>query len=97
MRKKTVLEDLDAKISLILEKYTLMKSEKLSLEEENKRLKSDFNLLKEAFQAKNQEIEKLQEEEELKDLELEDIVHRINKVIGLVNEKTESVAWKFDF
>jgi len=92
MRKKTVLEDLDAKISLILEKYTLMKSEKLSLEEENKRLKSDFNLLKEAFQAKNQEIEKLQEEEELKDLELEDIVHRINKVIGLVNEKTESVA-----
>ncbi|RUM71468.1 MAG: hypothetical protein DSZ07_00355 [Sulfurovum sp.] len=92
MIKKTVLEDLDAKISLILEKYTLMKSEKLSLEEENKRLKSDFNLLKEAFQAKNQEIEKLQEEEELKDLELEDIVHRINKVIGLVNEKEESVA-----
>jgi len=92
MRKKTVLEDLDAKISLILEKYTLMKGEKLSLEEENNRLKSDFNLLKEAFQAKNQEIEKLQEEEELKDLELEDIVHRINKVIGLVNEKEESVA-----
>jgi len=92
MIKKTVLEELDAKISLILEKYTLMKSEKLSLEEENKRLKSDFNLLKEAFQAKNQEIEKLQEEDELKDLELEDIVHRINKVIGLVNEKEEYVA-----
>jgi predicted nucleic acid-binding Zn-ribbon protein len=92
MRNKTVLEDLDAKISLILEKYTLLKDENLSLQEENERLKSDFNLLKDAFQAKNQEIEKLQEEDELKDLELEDITHKISKAMGLVTEQEEDVA-----
>jgi len=92
MRNKTVLEDLDAKISLILEKYMLLKNENLSLKDENSKLKADFNLLKEAFQAKNQEIEKLQEEDELKDLELEDIVHKISKAMGLVTEKEEDVA-----
>ena len=92
MRNKTVLEDLDAKISLILEKYTLLKNENISLKEDNVKLKSDFNLLKEAFQAKNKEIEELQEEDELKDLELEDIVHKISRAMGLVPNKQASIA-----
>jgi len=92
MRNKTVLEDLDAKISLILEKYTLLKNENLLLKEENGKLKSDFNLLKEAFQSKNQEVVQLQEEDELKDLELEDIVLKISKAMGLVIEEEEDVA-----
>ena len=92
MRNKTVLEDLDAKISLILEKYTLLRNENISLKDENIKLKSDFNLLKEAFQAKNKEIEQLQEEDELKDLELEDIVHKISKAMGLVKKHEVNVA-----
>jgi transcriptional antiterminator Rof (Rho-off) len=92
MRNKTVLEDLDAKISLILERYTWLKQENLTVKEENEKLKVAFDKIQSLIEEKNKEILKLKEEDELKDLELEDIVFRINKTIGLVQEEEKAVA-----
>ncbi|CAA6804594.1 MAG: Unknown protein [uncultured Sulfurovum sp.] len=82
MVKKTALEELDTKISLVLEKYN-------KLEEENRLLKETITSSRETEAKLRQEILKLKEEEELKDLELEDIVARIGKSIGLDTNRTE--------
>ncbi len=75
MIKKTVLEELDSKITLVLEKYEALK-------EENRLLKVSIASNKETEAQLRQEILKLREEEELKELELEDIAERINQAIG---------------
>ncbi len=75
MIKKTVLEELDSKITLVLEKYEALK-------EENRLLKISIESNKETEAQLRQEILKLREEEELKELELEDIAQRINQTIG---------------
>jgi len=72
MGNKTVLEELDSKISLILEKYEILK-------EENRLLRETVASKSEIETRLRQEILKLREEDELKDLELEDITSRINK------------------
>lgn len=77
MNKNTVLEELDAKISLVLEKYNALKNE-------NNRLETELATMKTAFEAKVQEISKLKEEDELKDLELEDIAGKISQAMGLL-------------
>ncbi len=76
MGNKTVLEELDSKISLILEKYEALK-------EENRMLKETIASSRETESRLRQEILKLKEEDELKDLELEDIALRISKSMGL--------------
>lgn len=82
MINNSILEDLDAKISLVLEKYNALK-------EENNLLKETINLSRETESRLRQEILKLKEEDERKDLELEEITLRINKSIELHFEPTE--------
>ena len=74
MENKTILEALDSKITLVLEKYE-------ELKEENRRLKESIASNIETEAQLRQEILKLREEEELKDLELEDIAQRISRAI----------------
>ncbi len=83
MATKTALEELDSKISLILEKYEALK-------EENRRLKVTISSTKETETQLRQELTKLKEEDELKELELEDIALRISKSIELDELKSES-------
>ena len=89
MRNKTVLEDLDAKISLILERYTWLKKENVSIKEENAQLRRELESLTLILKEKTETITKLQEDDELKDLELEDIASRISQTMGLMLAKDE--------
>jgi hypothetical protein len=82
MIKKTVLEELDTKISLILEKY-------IELKEENRLLKEMTSSSRETEAKLRGEILRLQEEDELKELELEEISLRIERSIGLYFEEEE--------
>ena len=76
MGNKTVLEELDSKVSLVLERYE-------ALQEENRILKERLSSTDERESKLRQEIVRLKEEDELKDLELEDIALRIGKSMGL--------------
>lgn len=78
MANKTVLEELDSKITLILEKYEALK-------EENRRLEATLISHKEREAQLQQALKELKEAEELKELELEDIALRISKTMGLDN------------
>jgi len=89
MRNKTVLEDLDAKISLILERYTWLKKENVSIKEENTQLRRELESLTLILKEKTETITKLQEDDELKDLEIEDIASRISQTMGLMLAKDE--------
>ncbi len=75
MGNRTVLEELDSKITLILEKYEALK-------EENRKLKELIDSHRETEAQLRKEILKLREEEELKELEIEDIAQRINQALG---------------
>ena len=77
MVNKTVLEVLDQKITLMVEKYEALK-------EENKILNETIISNRETEARLRQEILKLKEEDELKDLELEEIAERIGQSIGIV-------------
>jgi len=92
MRNKTAIEDLDAKISLILERYNHLKSENIQLREANSDILRELNVAQALITTQNQEIFRIKEDEELKDLELEDIAHRINQVLGIVPEEEQAVA-----
>ena len=73
MEKKTALEELDIKISLILERYELLKEKNSELEKENLKLKEN--------------LVKLKDEDELKDLELEEIAVKITEAMGLIHKE----------
>jgi len=83
MGNKTVLEELDSKISLVLEKYNTLK-------EENRLLKETIASSRETESKLRQEILKLKEEDELRDLELEDIALRISKSMGVVQNMQQA-------
>ena len=72
MANKTVLEELDSKITIILEKYKTLK-------EENRRLEASILANKERETQLQEELKRLKEAEELQELELEDIALRISK------------------
>lgn len=72
----TILEELNAKISLLLEKYNTLKEENRSLEEALETSRATESKLR-------QEIFKLKEDEELRNMELEDIVTRISSSIEM--------------
>jgi len=90
--KKTALEDLDIKISLVLERYAWLKREHTSLKEDNNELKKEIKALNLFVAEKNQIIHKLKEEDEFKELEFEDIAFRISEAMGLIDKK-EAVAF----
>lgn len=83
MASKTALEELDSKITLILEKYDALK-------EQNRRLEASLLVSKESEAKLQQELNKVKEEEELKELELEDIALRIGKSLG--DEKASNIS-----
>ena len=56
MIKKTALEILDAKISLILERYSYLKRENTRLREDNAKLMSELSSTKELLVKKREEI-----------------------------------------
>jgi hypothetical protein len=75
MRNQTALEELSAKILLLVEKYNKVKEENILLSEElaNSRKK---------IEEQKVEILKLQEEDELKNMEIEDITQKITKMLA---------------
>ncbi len=75
MENNRTLEALDSKITLVLEKYEALK-------EENRLLKISIASNSETEAQLRKEILKLREEEELKELEIEEITERINHVIN---------------
>ena len=75
MNQRTVLEELDIKITLLLERYDALK-------EENYKLKETITLNRETEAELRKEILKLREEEELKELEIEDVAKRISQALG---------------
>jgi len=76
MENKTAIEDLGSKISLILEKYN-------ELKEENSALKEELASTKASLETERQTVAKLKEEDELKDMELEEIALKIGEIMGL--------------
>jgi len=81
MENKTAIEDLGSKISLILEKYN-------ELKEENSSLKEELASTKASLEVERQTVAKLKEEDELKDLELEEIALKIGEIMGLNQENS---------
>ena len=77
--KKSALEILDSKISMILENYDKLKKE-------NSLLRDEVSKSRAVEAALHHKISLLQEDEELRDLELEEIVLRIEKSIELTEE-----------
>jgi peptidoglycan hydrolase CwlO-like protein len=75
MRNQTALEELSAKILLLLEKYNKMKDENLQLSKE-------LEDAKKKIEEQSLEIVRLQEEDELKIMEIEDITQRITKMLA---------------
>jgi len=61
LSNKTALENLDAKISLILERYSYLKRENRRLREENATLVAKLNATKELLIEKREEIVTLKE------------------------------------
>lgn len=75
MDNKTALENLNDKVSNILQKYH-------SLKVENDALRNQLITIKSESEIKNQEIEKLIEKNTKKDLEIEEIVEKIESMMG---------------
>jgi len=75
VKKQSPFEELSTKISLLLEKHNQTK-------EENSKLLNEIATLKKGLEDKNQEIEKLKEEEELRTMEIEDITKKIMSLLS---------------
>ena len=79
--EKTAMENLDTKISLVLERYTWIKKENNSIKEENSKLKSELTELRATLEAKEKELLLSKENDELKDLELDEMAERIEEIV----------------
>jgi SMC interacting uncharacterized protein involved in chromosome segregation len=75
VRNQTALEELSAKILLLLEKYNKMRDENIMLSEE-------LEEAKKKIEEQALEIERLKEEDELKIMEIEDITQKITKMLA---------------
>ncbi len=68
MRNKTPLEELSTKVLLLVERYNKIKDENINLHKKIDTL--------------NKEIERLKEEDELKNMEIEDMAQKITKMLS---------------
>ncbi|PHS56209.1 MAG: hypothetical protein COB17_10065 [Sulfurimonas sp.] len=75
MDNQTSLEILSEKVSQILQQYH-------SLKDENEALRIDIVSIKSESEIKNQEIEKLRDLNTQKDIEIEEIVSKIESILG---------------
>lgn len=75
MRNQSALEELNTKIALFMDTYHKLK-------DENKKLTVELGMMKEKLEVQKQEIARLQEDEELRGMEIEDITQKIAKVLS---------------
>ena len=75
MQDKTNLDRLSEKVTQILEQYRVLQSE-------NEVLEKELTAFKNQEHTKDQEISKLKEENLMKDLEIEEIVNKIESILG---------------
>ncbi len=75
MANQTTLEKLDEKVSSILQKYNTLKNENVTLQTEVATLKAEKEL-------KDQQILKLEDDNTMKELEIEEIVSKIEGILG---------------
>jgi len=64
-----------------LRRYSWLKKENNSIKEENGKLKSELTDLRALVELKEKELLSLKENDELKDLELEEMAERIEKIV----------------
>jgi len=75
MENSTTLERLDNKVSQILNQYNDLKSV-------NETLRTEIVTLKSATELKDSEIARLTDDNAMKELEIEDIVSKIESILG---------------
>jgi chromosome segregation ATPase len=75
MQNQTTLEKLDEKVSEVLKQYHVLKSE-------NETIRTELITLKAQREIQDQEIDKLRDENTMKDLEIEEIVNKIESILG---------------
>ena len=75
MENKTTLEKLSDKISTLLAQFHSLKSE-------NEMLRSELVVLKSQREEKEAHIQKLVQENALKDMEIEEIANNIENILG---------------
>jgi len=75
MKNQTILEDLSTKVSLVIERYTKVKEDNLKLSQE---LAESQKQVKEL----NQKISRLQKNEELRDIEIDEIAKKLGKLLS---------------
>lgn len=72
---QTIIEQLNEKIDAMVSRYEMMKNE-------NRTLQNEVASAKAQSEAKDAQIRKLEEENALKDIEIEDIVKKIESALG---------------
>jgi len=72
---QTIIEQLNEKIDAMVSRYDVMKNE-------NEGLRNEVASAKAQSEAKDTEIRKLEDENALKDIEIEDIVKKIESALG---------------
>lgn len=75
MENKTTLEKLDDKVSQILSQYDELKNM-------NETLRTEVVTLKSESELKDNEIARLTDDNAMKELEIEDIVNKIESILG---------------
>ncbi|MEA2099626.1 MAG: hypothetical protein U9P72_05815 [Campylobacterota bacterium] len=75
MENKTTLEKLDDKVSQILSQYDELKNL-------NETLRTEVVTLKSESELKDNEIARLTDDNAMKELEIEDIVNKIESILG---------------
>lgn len=75
MNMQTIIEQLNEKIDAMVSRYEIMKNE-------NRTLQNEVASTKAQSEAKDAQIRKLEEENALKDIEIEDIVKKIESALG---------------
>ncbi|MFK5975839.1 MAG: hypothetical protein QM493_04975 [Sulfurovum sp.] len=74
MENQTITENLHNKVSNILEQYQILK-------EKNEALTTNILTMSQALEDKTKELEKRIEDDAMKDLELEDIIVKIENIL----------------
>lgn len=72
---KTTIEQLNEKLDAMVSRYNTMK-------QENETLRNEVAVAKAQSEAKDTQIRKLEDENALKDIEIEDIVKKIESALG---------------
>lgn len=75
MENQTTIEKLNDKVTQILQSYNTIKNE-------NESMRNELMNLKAQSEIQNQEIEKLNDDIAMKDLEIEEIVSKIESILG---------------